>query len=174
MIEQSKTWWCGSAGGCGNASGGSSMRRTSSSVGSRGAYDGTRLDGTNIEASARRAGVRERGTAAMAVRWGCTHATQRRHGRDSGGTVAVARGARAIASIGPGIRSRITKLATYRMGAARTLGARLRYRVASEPHLHAAARRRGGGTRTAATRATLSAARAPTRRTRCACSSRSD
>ena len=45
--------------------------------------------------------MRQRGTAVVIVGWHCTHATQRRHGRDSGGAVAAAWGARAIACIGP-------------------------------------------------------------------------
>ena len=53
--------------------------------GQRGARDCTRLDGTITEASARQAGVRERGAAAVAVRRGCAHVAQRRHG-GSGGT----------------------------------------------------------------------------------------
>ena len=51
--------------------------------------------------SSKACGVRQRGTAAVIVRWHCTHATQRRHGHDSGGAVAAAWGARAIACIGP-------------------------------------------------------------------------
>ena len=55
----------------------------------------------NITAAARRVGVRQRGTAVVIVGWHCTHTTQRRHGRDSGGAVAAAWGARAIVRIGP-------------------------------------------------------------------------
>ena len=115
-------------------------------------------------------------------RWPCDGAARM---PPSGGTVATVaarwqwrgeRGPSRPSDLGYDLGSQ--NLPRIGMGAARTstrtLGARLRYRVASEPHLHAAARRRGGGTRTAATRAILSAARAPTRRTRCACSSRSD
>ena len=55
----------------------------------------------NITSAARHACVRQRGTAVVIVGWHCTHATQWRHGRDSGGAVAAAWGARAIACIGP-------------------------------------------------------------------------
>ena len=49
-------------------------------------------DGTNITAAARHVGVRQRGTAVVIVRGYCTHATQRRHRRGSGGTVVAAGG----------------------------------------------------------------------------------
>ena len=44
----------------------------------------SRLDDTITEASARQAGVQQRGAAAVAVRRDCTHAAQRRHGGGSG------------------------------------------------------------------------------------------
>ena len=58
-------------------------------------------DGTKHHSSSKACGVRQWGTAVVIVGWHCTHATRRRHGRDSGGAVAAAWGARAIVRIGP-------------------------------------------------------------------------
>ena len=64
-------------------------------------------DGTKHLSSSKACGVRQRGTAVVIVGWHFTHATQRQHGRDSGGAVAAAWGARAtFVRIGP--RSRIS------------------------------------------------------------------
>ena len=111
--EQRKTWrggargwarrrWCGSTCGCGSTSGSSSSMRRSSSTGCRGARDSPLRDGTKHHSSSRHARVQQRGTAVVIVGWHCTHAIQRRHGRDSGGAVASAWGERAIVCIGPG------------------------------------------------------------------------
>ena len=51
--------------------------------------------------------MRQRGTAAVIVRWHCTHATQRRHGRDSGGAVAAAWGSEGHRVHRTSMRSRV-------------------------------------------------------------------
>ncbi len=57
----------------------------------RGQRGATRLDGTITEASARQAGVQQRGAAAVAVRRGSMYVAQRRHGGGSGGTATALR-----------------------------------------------------------------------------------
>ena len=64
-------------------------------------------DGTKHHSSSKACGVRQRGTAVVIVGWHCTHATQRQHGRDSGGAVAVAWGSEGHRVHRTSMRSRV-------------------------------------------------------------------